>query len=222
MPVYEPLCSYTVFAMGTGRFARRSTRKRVRRAGASDLPRLVSFLAEHGTGEQFFPVVTEGSLGRPPFAGLRAEDFLLWEEQDSIQGAVGLWNQRSYRQYRVTGYRGLFHLLRPLSHVLSPWGVPALPRTGEELPYLTLCLPAVRRDDPRLFAELVEEALAAARGSSVLLAGVADGHPFEPVLAARRHVSYRSRIYMVWWPEQAPAVSKVRRDMPLHIECGFL
>jgi hypothetical protein len=222
MPVYEPLCLYTVFAMGTGRPARPSARKGVRRAGVSDLPRLVSFIAEHGKGEQFFPVVTEDSFGRPPFTTLRAEDFLLWEEQGSILGAVGLWNQRSYRQYRVTGYRGLFHLLRPLSHVLSPSGFPVLPRTGEELPYLTLCLPSVRGSDPALFDALIQEALAAARGSSVLLAGVAAGHPFESVLAARRHVSYRSRIYLVWWPEQASAVSTVSRDMPLHIECGFL
>ncbi|HVP19565.1 MAG TPA: hypothetical protein VMU36_11245 [Spirochaetia bacterium] len=222
MPVYEPLCSYTVFAMGTGRLARRSARKEVRRAGASDLPRLISFLAEHGKGQQFFPVVTEDSFGRPPFAALRAEDFLLWEEHGNILAAAGLWNQQSYRQYRVTGYRGLYHLLRPLSHLLFPWGFAVLPRTGEELRYLTLCLPAVRGGDPALFAELIEEALAAARSSSILLAGVAAGHPFEPVFAAHRHVSYRSRIYLVWWPEQAPAVSKVRRDMPVHIECGFL
>lgn len=222
MPVYEPLCLYTVFAMGTGRLARRPARKGIRRADASDLPRLVSFLAEHGKGQQFFPVVTKDSFGWPPFATLHTEDFLLWEKQGSIVAAAGLWDQRSYRQYMVTGYRGLFHLLRPLSHALSPWGFPALPRTGEEVPYLTLCLPAVRGSDPALFADFMDEALAAACGSPLLLAGVAAGHPFEPVLAARRHVSYRSRIYLVSWPEQAPAVSGVRHDMPLHIECGFL
>lgn len=222
MPVYEPVCAYTIFAMGTGRLARRAARKGVRRAYPSDLLRLVSFLAEHGTGQQFFPVVTKDSFGRPPFATLRAEDFLLWEEQGSIVAAAGLWDQRSYRQYRVTGYKGLLHLLRPLSRALSLWGFPALPRTGEEVQYLTLCLPTVRGNDPALFGEFMDEVLAAARGSSLLLAGVAAGNPFEPILAARRHLSYRSRIYLVSWPDQAPAVSEVRRDMPLHIECGLL
>ncbi len=222
MPVYEPLCSYTVFAMGTGHFAPRALAKDVRRAGASDLPRLIAFLAENGTGQQFFPVVTKDSFGRPPFTTLRVEDFLLQEKQGSLVAAAGLWNQRTYRQYRVTGYAGLFRLLRPLSHALSPWGFPALPRAGEEVTYLTLCLPTVRGNDPSLFADFMDHVLAAGHGASVVLAGAAAGHPFEAVLAARRHVSYRSRIYLVSWPDQAPAVSEVRHDMPLHIECGFL
>jgi hypothetical protein len=222
MPVYEPLCSYTVFGMGTRGAARRHRRSAVRPASAADLPRLLSFFCEHGQGQQFFPVVAEDSLGRPPFTALRAEDFLLCERGGRITAAAALWDQRSYRQFRVTGYSGLLRLVRPLSGVLPLWGLPALPRAGEEVGYLTLCLPAVRGNDPALFEELLHGAICAARRAPVLVAGVAAGHPLESVLASRRHIDYRSRIYLVFWPEQAAAASEVRRDMPLHIECGLL
>jgi hypothetical protein len=221
MPSYEPLCSYTVFAMAAGR-RRRAVRNSVRPASASDLPRLLSFLCEHGTGQQFFPVVTVDSFDRPPFNTLRPEDFLLCERQGRVVAAAALWDQCSYRQFRVTGYGGLLRLVRPLSALLPLCGLPALPRAGEDVGYLTLCLPAARGNDPALFEELLDGALAAAYRAPVLVAGAAAGHPLEAVLASRRHIGYRSRIYLVFWPEQAAAAAEVRRDMPLHIECGLL
>jgi hypothetical protein len=222
MPVYAPLCAYTVFAMATGSLPRRAAERGVRPASASDLTRLVSFLCDHGKGQQFFPVVAENSLGRPPFTTLRVEDFLLCEREGRIAAAAALWDQRSYRQFRVTGYGGLLRLARPLSGLLPLWGLPALPRAGEDVGYLTLCLMAVSGNDPALFEQLLQGAIAAAHRVPVLVAGVAAGHPLEAVLAARRHISYRSRIYLVFWPEQGAAASAVRRDVPLHIECGLL
>jgi hypothetical protein len=222
MPVYELLCPYTVFAMGTRGGVRRRLTQGIRRAGASDIPRLVSFLTDHGRSQQFFPVVTGDSFGRPPFAALRVEDFLVWEREGDLVAAAALWDQRTYRQYRVTGYRGILRLLRPLSRLIALGGFPAMPRAGGEIGLLTLSLLAVRGNDPGLFADFLDGALAAAGSVPVLCAGISAGHPLEPVFAAHRHVGYRSRIYLVWWPDQAAAVSEVRRDLPLHIECGLL
>lgn len=243
MPSYDFLCPYTVFAFGPAGPRRgrvrtaRGVQRRIRIASEADLPRLVSFLAAYGEGHQFFPVLRQEWFGKPPFSSLRPENFLIWEEGGTLLAAGALWDQRAYRQYLVTGYRGLLRLMRPLSFLLSPWGLPPLPRRGAELQYLMLGLLAVRGDEPGLFDDFLDELLVEFRmrgretdrgadkracEAPVLVAGVAAGHPLEPVLAARRHISYRSRIYTVAWPEQTEAVSTIRRDLPLHLECGLL
>jgi hypothetical protein len=60
------------------------------------------------------------------------------------------------------------------------------------------------------------------RAAPTLIGAAAVGHPLGSVLSARRHVSYRSRIYTVAWPEQEEAVSRIRLDLPMHLECGLL
>jgi len=222
MPVYEPLVSCTVYAMSPGKLRLRRLRSDLRRATTADLPALVRFLREQGARQQFFPFIDENSFDRPPFSGLRIEDFLLWEQGGQLVAAAGLWDQSAYRQYLVLGYRGALRVLRPLSFLLPLCGLPALPPAGSQLRFLTLSLWAVRDDNPALFADFLEQVSSDAGSYPLLLASLAAGNPLEPALAARRHIGYRSRIYLVYWPDQEAEAAAIRRDLSPYLECGLL
>lgn len=222
MPVYEPFLSYQVFAMATTRRAARRRRPGVRRATPADLPRLVEFLQQEGRRQQFFPLVTGTSLGRPPFPDLRIEDFLLWEERGELQAVAGMWDQRRYKQYHLQGYGGALRWLQPFSFFLPLLGWPALPRAGTVLHFFTLALWAVRENQAGRFASFLNEVAYAGREFPFFLVGLPVTHPFYPVLADRRHIGYRSRIYIVYWPEQEAAAAAVDRNRSAYLECGLL
>jgi len=150
---------------------------------------------------QFAPVWDEVAL---TVSGLRAEDFLVISEGAKVSACVALWDQRPVRQMLVRGYRRPIGWFRPLINLAAPsLGMPALPRPGETLRQAWLSHLACDRDDPEALAVLLPAALARAGqlGLEQLFLGLGDRHPLlAAACGARRHLVYRSDIYLVHWP----------------------
>lgn len=227
MPTYQPCGKYEIFALRTGRPVKsRSTlfaSCSFRRATIADLPALIAFLHQQGQSFQFFPVMAETALRSRAFPGLGIEDFFVMYNADGEFLAAGaLWDQRSYKQYVLQRYGGYFKYLYPFAKLLPPFGFPALPAPGNALAFCTLSFWAVKDRNPEIFSLFLEKITHATASFPFLLVGVHEFHPLCSMLKKRPHISYKSKMYLVFWEKQQEFVSTLRQDDRFYLECGLL
>jgi hypothetical protein len=198
---------------------------RIRPAVREDWPRVVDWLRAEGPRRQFFPLyggddlVGEGGI----FKDLRAEDILLALRGDRIVGVLAGWDQVGFRQTVVHGYGPILGTLRPAYNAWARWrGLPALPAPGEMVRSLTASMPVVHRDNPRVFAALVEALRARAAGRyGYLMLGLHESDPLLDVARRWRATWYTTRLYLVCWDDGV----ELRRGLdgrPPYLELGCL
>lgn len=115
----------------------------------ADLPEMTRLWEQVASRRDFAPVHDEQSWRRwiQDAPGLRISDYLLARrrDDDTIVGFLGLWDQHSIKQMRVTEYSPSLRRLRPLFNAVTPLtGVARLPRPGRELRYRNVvhaCVP---------------------------------------------------------------------------------
>ena len=133
----------------------------IRGGGDVGLAAIVEFLRRHGSRREFFPVYDEGDFGgsgRTP--GFAVEDFLVACDDRGIAGVCGVWDQSSFKQTAVHGYRGLLRRTRPLLNPFAPLtGLGRLPPKGDRLRSASLSFLAVRDDDLEVFRRLLLAAI---------------------------------------------------------------
>jgi hypothetical protein len=174
----------------------------VRTATAADIPAMNRWVDEMAAHYQFLPCYDFNGLqnGDPFFQGLGIEDFLLVEEGGKLRGLVGVWNQKSFKQTRVTGYSRALAWVRPFWNLWSAWtGGLHLPATGEAFDYLALHSPLTRPDDLPAFRALMQAAWEQTRhrGSRAMTLTLADNDPRQEVMAHFRSLPLRANQYTV-------------------------
>lgn len=227
MPVYHPVGKYEIFALMTGRTRKspsvHSSSYSFRRATIADLPILIAFLYQQGRFFQFFPVMTETALRSEAFPGLSVEDFFVMQNTNGEFLAAGtLWDQRSYKQYVLQGYGGYFKFSYLLAKLLPLFGFPALPAPGSTLAFCTLSFWAVKDRSPKIFSLFLDQIAQADASYPFLLVGVHETHPLRSILQKRPHISYRSKMYLVFWEEQQKFVNNLKQKTIPYLECGML
>ena len=227
MPTYQPFGRYEIFALSTRRTGKSTSSLLAscsfRRATMADLPSLTAFLHEQGRQSQFFPVMTETVLCSGALPGLKVEDFWVIQHAGGEFLATGaLWDQRSYKQYVLQGYGGYFKFLYPFAKLLPLFGFPALPAPGSTLAFCTLSFWAVKDQNPEIFSLFLEQARRAARSFPFLIVGVHESHPLRSTLQKRPHISYKSKMYLVFWQEQQESVKSLRQENAPYLECSML
>ena len=227
LPVYHDRGRFAAMAIGMKRTPSITDRSlEVRSADASDAGMILDFLSAEGPGRQFYPAYGPedfGDDGRLLY-GLAWSDIALAFRSGRLVGAVGAWDQRRYRQWRVTGYAASLRLFRgALNGVAALRGLPRLPAAGEPLRYFTLALNCVEQGDPVVFSSLLAYLIGSHRAShDFFLAGLHEADPLLPVLAALPHVPLPGRLHLVAWPDRADAVASLDpRRMP-YLELGSL
>jgi hypothetical protein len=177
-------------------------------AQATELGEIVAFLRREGSRKQFFPAYSAADFGlngtTPDF---RIEDFVVARTPHggAIAGVMGLWDQTSYKQTVVRGYRGTLRWLRPAFNAaarLASHTSPPLPAPGAHLRAAYAAFVCVSGDDPGIFSTLLRRvcARAAARGFAFVLVGLAAGDPLLDVARRFPHVAYGSTLYTVCLP----------------------
>ena len=226
MPHYQWISGFNTLIYRSGGRDRR-TDPDVECGSAVGLPAIADCLQRNYRRYQFAPVWDEAALLG---AGLRAEEFLVCREEKRVHACIALWDQRSSKQTVVRGYRRPLGLLRPLINLAAPLcGFPALPQKGQVLRQGWLSHLASEKDDAGAVKALLRAVLPRAQelGLTQVMLGLADGHPLlSAVRAVRRHLSYRSDIYLVHWPEhKTGAVAPMKTQLgarPLHLELATL
>jgi hypothetical protein len=174
-----------------------------RRADASEI---IEFLRTWGPRRQFFPCYEASDFfhSQATFRDLSPHDLILARRGGRLLGILGTWDQHSFKQSIVEGYSAS---LRWISPMYNAWarlrGMPAVPRPGSELRYLTAALPVVADDDAEVFTNLMHEVLARASGGpcQYLMLGL---HEQDPLLPAARRLggrTYVGRMYVACWDD---------------------
>jgi hypothetical protein len=111
----------------------------------------------------------------------------------------------------------MWNFVAPLS------GAPGLPAPGSSLSVVYLSHLAIDNDDTEVFEALLRAGLAraASRGAQHAILGLAELNPLTATALRCRPRSYRSRAYLVYWPEGEAAAKQVNAGTP-HLEVAIL
>ena len=141
---------------------------RVTHATGAELEEMTALWQRVARQRQFAPVYDAASLStwiaRAP--GLGIGDYLLARRRDGrLAGFLALWDQRSFKQLRVTGYSRRLAAFRFGFNALAPLlGATSLPPTGEPLRCLTALHTCVPGGEPEVLRSLLAHAHRSLRG----------------------------------------------------------
>jgi hypothetical protein len=186
---------------------------KVQESEACELP---TFLNEHGRHHQFAPCWTADELLALEPLGLQLDDFRVVRDGSKIIAAAALWDQRSFKQVVIRGYSGPLAWGRTgINLVASLAGGPRLPAIGTTLAHGVVSHLAVPPDQPAALISLVKSLfpIAAAKGLDFLTLGFAAEDPRLATIRSRfKCREYHSRLYSVFWPEMAGAITLDHRS----------
>ena len=199
MPKYEFVGEFVTVLL--------STRGRGRGAGAheEDVPaeEVVALLNEHNRRYQFAPFWTEAGLKALEPLGLRPGDFYVGRNSVGVVGA-GIWDQRVFKQTVIRGYATPLRQARPVLNFAGRLarGV-RLPKVGETVANaLVVNLTGAGKPEPMVQLVKALLGIAEGRGVEMLTLGLAANDVRLAWLQKYfRGREYRSRLYLVRWPE---------------------
>lgn len=224
MPEYCDAGRYITYALPVR--ARRPPRALELRSGSDDtLDAILAFLHERGPQRQFFPVIRREDFGSPLLRGLAPGDFHVVAEGDRMLGVMASWDQRAFKQNVIEGYMTPLRVLRPLLNpALHLAGWPPLPAVGRNLNMLDAAFVCVRDDDPAVFRVLLDSVLAEAHraGFHFYCIGLHERDPLTKTMKAFASVNYRSRLYLVRWPDDPDLPPGLLQDRIPYLELGTL
>lgn len=230
LPIYHPFGSYSTLSLSTAgsstNGAAHPSAAEIRPANAADRDAIVQFLNDHGPSRNFFPAYSACDLlnNTGLLRGLAMNDLLLALRDDTIVGTLGCWDQRPFKQIVIHSYGGWLRPLRPLYNAwMSLRHRPTLPAAGSVLEACLAAIPVVRGDDQDVFRQLLTTTLRrmADRRLPLLLVGMHESEPLLPVARQFSGREYRTKLYIVHWPDETPDIESLTRRVP-YLELGAL
>jgi hypothetical protein len=199
---------------------------RVRPATPDDTAEVVEFLTREGMRRQFYPVYEEGDFTSPGglLRGLSIGDVFLAFEDGSLVGTAAAWDQRGFRQCRITGYGGTLGRVRLLYNVLARLSrYPALPEPGSDLDQAFVALVAVKGDRAPILSTLLADVFDSvkARGLSLFTIGFHERDPLSDAMRGVRHFDYTTRVFVAHWESARGDFERLDDRVP-YLELGAL
>jgi hypothetical protein len=216
LPRYEPLTDFTTLLLRAKALAKSPPLPAGLQLVAGDavsVAQLVELLNSHGRSRNLSTYWTVQRFNSLMAHGLRAQDFLILRDAETLVGCIAVWDQRKFRQIVVHGYHPLLSTVRPLANLAgSLFSWPHLPPAGSILAHAFLSpliiKPRFAHALPRLVSAGVNEA--ARRRLSCVALGFASNDPlWQEVGHTYRGRRYISRLYTVHWPGVISGVSKL-------------
>jgi hypothetical protein len=221
MPHYQRYSGFNTLVYRSG--GRKSgSHHRAESGAVAGMSAISEFLQRSYRGYQFSPVWDENALHH---AGLAATDFLVVRHGEAIKGCLAIWDQRAFKQTVVHAYRPPLNLLRPLVNLAGPvLDFPRMPGIGETINQAWLSHLACDENAIDSLEALLSMAFTRAGelGLEQVMLGLSDDHPLLPVARrVRRHLDYRSDIYLVRWGDTDPNKMQIDKR-PIHVELATL
>ena len=190
-----------------------------------DFNELLECLDKHGRDYQFAACWSARELSALQSLNLKADNFRIVRDGGRILACAALWDQRTFKQTVICGYAPWPARTRPVVNFAADIiGTPRLPAVGSTLAQAFLSHFAIAKGRmdalPRLVMNL--STLAAERGIEFLTLGFAANDPRLAIIRARfKRREYRSRIYIVRWPNMGGAAGQLD-DRVLQPELALL
>jgi|WetSurMetagenome_2_1015567.scaffolds.fasta_scaffold00706_6 hypothetical protein len=219
-PDYVHIGKFDVFALATARLKKERFPDTIRRTCGAKVPReqLVDFFDGTGRKQNFFPVVND--------ARARPSDFfdkcvvLCDRDSGTIRAAGYGWDQRAYKQYIATGYRGIFTWARFFSPVTAAMGYPVFPSARTALDFATLSFAVIDGSNGNYFRCLLA-AVASECANKMIMVGMGPQNPYREYVKTLPHFGYSSDLYAVTWKENTVEPPEAFGS-PAYFECGRL
>lgn len=176
---------------------------------------ILRFIERHGPARRFFPCLRPGEWGGRLYPDLHAKDFFGVLHNGTLSGVAALWDQRAFKQIRVTHYDWRLRWTRSLFNSFSRWtGMPRLPRLGERVNQGCLAFAVTRDNDSQSWLDLIAAALQlpGAKQFDYLSLGLATRDPRNAVMQKLRALRLASRVYCVTFSGRPVVPKRWRRE----------
>lgn len=130
----------------------------VRRANSADIAIMQQFFDANAINKQFYPSYNFSKIGTNDayYRNIKLEDFFLAFSGDELIGMTGLWDQKDFKQTRITGYSKGIQYARPFYNFYTKiFGGLSLPPAGSLTSYVYLHATVVKNNDKDIFADLL-------------------------------------------------------------------
>lgn len=189
------------------------------------LAEVLTFLDAQARRRQFGPVFGSGLEPAAYYRGFDPRDLYVARAGGRLVGALGVWDQRAYKQTLVEGYGGWLGCARPvLNPVLRGLGLPALPAPGAALDQFAIAFTGILGDDPRILEALLERVHAdrTGRGHHSFLLGFHKRDPLREALRGFRTIPCHARLCWVCWDPDRPFLEALEPDRVPYLELARL
>lgn len=166
------------------------------------LREIVDCMQRNGQKRQFYPFYTIDD-----FTSLRDFDihnFYVAVKNNKVIGVLARWDQRSFKQNIVTGYKGKIKIIKPFYNLGAYlFGFSKLPQIGTELKSFYISFIAIDSDDLQVFRRLLRAVYNDSIGAdySYFLVGLHSQDPLLKIVEEYHHIKYNSRLYVVCWED---------------------
>lgn len=168
VPYYHKQGTLETFLLEPRKLIPEQNKYIVRRAARDDIERLQKFIDVESARIPHYPVYNLSELDSSYYHQLKIEDFVVCFRQSEIVGTSFVWNQKAYKQTRVTAYSPTYNLIRPAYNLLSKFtGRSALPKAQTILDYSTIGCILTRNRNPNIFKSMMDNILADQRYSKL-------------------------------------------------------
>jgi hypothetical protein len=185
----------------------------------------LEFIRAEGPRRQFFPAYEFDDLHSR--CGLLRDlplgDMCLARDGAKLIGLLASWDQRAFKQTVVHAYSNTVNLVRPAWNFWTRMaGQSPLPPPGESIRHVIAALPLIARDDPDVFADLLDHCLGRLARLPVdyLMLGLHEADPMLPIARSRGR-AYVTRLFLVCWDDGDPLRASLDKRPP-YLELGGL
>jgi N-acetylglutamate synthase-like GNAT family acetyltransferase len=159
LPNYIPAGKFTTYLISMSRAKKTSPDPQVTRATEEDIEEMQSFFEREASQKQFFPYYNFSQLAEQNnyYRDMKLSDFFLLKENGQITGITALWDQKSFKQTRITGYSRILSILRPVYNTYARLnGALPLPAVSQLCQYQALHCIVVKDNQAKRFERILK------------------------------------------------------------------
>ncbi|MDF1761983.1 MAG: hypothetical protein P1U57_01115 [Oleibacter sp.] len=224
-PTYYPAGQFRTNMIDLKRKEKHTIKHHIRRATHADVQAMQGFFNAEAKEKQFYPHYEFDQIGseNPYYKDIKLEDMFLAFKNDTLVGMTGLWDQKQFKQTRVTGYSRSMEMARPLYNIYTRiMGGLALPPAGSLLSYISLHTTVVKNNDSDIFADLLAQVRRELYGSSyqALVVGFDLKDPLQKITDQYKKVELFSRHFLGSYGDDP--MNELDRDRIMYLETARL
>jgi len=226
LPVYENFGKILTYLILCNKYAKAPDHTYViRRANSRDIDTVTQFLNDEGKSKNLFPFYHKDMFLTSLFLNFKIDQFYLIFDQGELAGVTGIWDQSSFKQYKIINYSFSLKVAKPiLNAFLSFTGYRKLPGILENLHVLYLLSPCIKGNNPVLLEALIRQILFDYRNAHYtgLLAGFHENDTIKNAVHIFQKIKYESNLYFVYKDDGKNFVKSLDLSRPFHVEVAIL